>query len=134
MLDDDRDLYECFAAVRREEEERLPASTGLSLTSRQHRRRRLSGRLAAATVCLAALIVAVVWLRPGHRVPHERSNRAPEQAVASITSWKPATDFLLQTPGRELLQGVPSIGDSTDEAIAAGPAERHGHFRKHLLP
>jgi hypothetical protein len=39
--------------------------------------------------------------------------RKPERnmtSVASLTEWKASTDFLLETPGRELLETVPVIG------------------------
>ena len=33
----------------------------------------------------------------------------PEKPQPSITAWKAPTDFLLQTPGRELLQSIPEL-------------------------
>jgi hypothetical protein len=131
---DDRDLHEYFRAVRREEEAHVPPISVLSPTVRQHGRRRLSGKLAAAAMCLATLIAAVVWLLHGPRVLHQDSNRGQQQAAASITSWKPATDFLLDTPGRELLQGAPDIGEWHGGLNAPGPGERHRPFKKQILP
>jgi hypothetical protein len=139
MTDDDRDLHEIFAAVRREEEAHvppisLPPVPHLSQTARAHRRLRLSGKLAVAATCLAALIAAAVWLLPGSHVARERPNRVPDPAAASLATWKPATDFLLDTPGRELLQGVPDIGDGPGVANAPRPSKSHRPFKKHSLP
>jgi len=131
---DDRDLHEIFAAVRREEEAHVPSISMLLPTAHEYGRRRLSGKLAAAATCLATLIAAAVWLLPGPRVARDDSNRGREQAAASITSWKPATDFLLDTPGRELLQGVPDIGEWHGVANAPGPGVSHRPFKKQILP
>jgi len=128
MSGDDRDLKEYFAAVRREEEARVPAWRA-PRSARQGGRLKLAGRLAAAVAGLATTIAAVVWLLPGVHVAREGADRAREQAGVSITSWKPATDFLLETPGRELLQSVPAIGDGSGVAIAPGPVERHRHLK-----
>jgi len=131
---DDRDLREYFAAARREEEADVPPISILSLTVHEHGRRRLSGKLAVAATCLATLIAAAVWLLPLLSVSHESSNRGRQQAAASITSWKPATDFLLDTPGRELLEGVPDIGEWHGVLNVPGAVERHGPLKKQILP
>lgn len=131
MPEDDRDLYDAFAAVRREEEARVPPIAMLLTAARRQGCRKLSGKLIAATVCLASLIAVSVWL-PRVHVAHKGSTREREQAEASIASWKPATDFLLETPGRELLEDVPSIGEWHGE-IMPGPGESHRPFRKRAL-
>jgi hypothetical protein len=156
MSGDDRDLYELFATVRREEEARVPAMAGLLRASYRRGWRRLSGR-AFAMACLATTIAAAVWLLPGDRFPHHRisqSNIGPGRATASITAtsitlWKPPTDFLLDTPGRALLQGVPAIGEwhgaiapgtapaaalDTAPGAASGAGESRRRFRKHVSP
>lgn len=111
MSSDDRDLYEYFAAVRREETARVPPMPLPSLIADVPRRRSLPAKLVTATACLAIIIAGIVWMLPRSRVPHQRANRERQQVAVSITSWKPATDFLLNTPGREILQGVPAIGE-----------------------
>jgi hypothetical protein len=60
--------------------------------------------------------------------------RGPEQAPASITSWKPATDFLLQTPGRELVDGVPAIGEWDGVAFSPRDVEKHRQAVRSVLP
>jgi hypothetical protein len=137
MAGDDRDLYECFRALRREEEASVPAISRFLPPARQRHQRGLPGIVAVATACLAAAIAAVVWLLPGFHAPHaprERWNAAPQQAAVSITAWSPATDFLLNTPGRELLQDVPAIGEWRVTAISPGPGKRHRHVSKKVLP
>jgi len=120
VSDEDRDLHDAFAAVRREEATQVPPFSMPSRIALEHRRRRWSGTLVAATACAAALIVAAVSLRPKGRTTHEGASPEPAQAIASITTWKPETDFLLNTPGRELLQGVPVIGESHPRAHTPG--------------
>lgn len=60
--------------------------------------RSLTPRLAFAAMLLVT--VAVLVFRP------------PEKPRPSITEWKAPTDFLLQTPGRELLTSVPDLKGS----------------------
>jgi hypothetical protein len=131
--DDDRDLQEYFAAVRRDEAARVPPISRLRLATHKEVRGGLSSKLAFTAACLAALIAAAVWLLPGSRVAHEGSNRGREQAAASITSWKPDTDFLLNTPGRELLEGVPAIGEWHDLVNVPVSGESHRPFKKQIF-
>ena len=85
--------------------------------------------LVAATICLAVLIVTALALLPGSR-RHHQPNSVREQTTASITAWKPATDFLLDTPVHSLLDTVPSIG--TAPGIAIDPTRSPSH--KHATP
>jgi len=98
----------------------------------------MPGKLIAGATCLAMLIAAAIWLLHGSRSVHEGSNRGREQAAASITaasitSWKPATDFLLDTPGREMLEGVPDIGEWRGVVNAPGRGESHRRFKQPIL-
>jgi hypothetical protein len=88
-MNDDR-LRSAFAELRRIEALRVPPFGGL-LSSRA---RRPSLRLAFAIVLLIVLAVAIVPRRP------------PQP---SITTWRAPTDFLLKTPGQELLESVPDL-------------------------
>ena len=137
MNGDDRDLRDRFAALRREEEARVPAMARLSRTGHEGDRRRSPGELIAATLCLAIIIAAALWLRPAFLRPQRGPN--PNQgvasvAVASITDWKPPTSFLLETPGRELLRTVPAIGVWHGQPIPLGPDAKQRQPRRQVLP
>jgi hypothetical protein len=59
-------------------------------------------RFAFATLLLIVLLVSVI--------PFVR--RSEPRPQPSITAWKAPTDFLLATPGRELLQSTPELRGS----------------------
>ncbi len=42
------------------------------------------------------------------------------RSATSITEWKAPTDFLLETPGSELLRTVPQIGNWQGYSMGAG--------------
>jgi hypothetical protein len=130
--EDDRDLYATFAAVRREEVAHVPPLPMHSQILSGLRHRWWRGRLVAAAVFLAATIAVVLWLLPAKRPAREGSDRAWEQAAAPITTWKPATDFLLDTPVRQLLETVPAIGELHGMALAPQPGGNHRPSRKLL--
>ena len=101
----DRDLRERFVALRREEEAGAPAIERLLARAKARaggKARRL-GRPALALAAAAAvlLVIALLSLRePASSVP-----------VPPITEWRSPTDFLLQTPGREVLETLPRFGE-----------------------
>jgi len=134
MTRDDRDLYERFAAVRREEETRVPEIPVVLPAAHVQAGRKFAWKPTAATACVAMTIAVAAWLHSGYRDQHKGPGREREQAAVSITTWKPATDFLLETPGRELLQGVPDIGEWHGAVNAPGSGERHRRLRKQVLP
>lgn len=102
--DDETDLREGFAALRREDSAKTPAFETLlaGATVGRSRGRLLPrwGGLLAAVSLVAAALVAVAVLRPP---------RTPSR-IASVEEWTAPTDFLLRTPGREILESVPRIG------------------------
>jgi len=130
MNSDDRDLHEAFATLRREEEAQVPIFSLAFEAERNQRRRRLPGKLIAWSATVAATIAIALWMLPGSRAPYQEHARIQ---TASITTWKPPTDFLLNTPGRELLQDVPAIGAWDSAATAAEPRAKHGHLKKKVL-
>ena len=93
-MNDDR-LKNAFAELRRAEMAHVPAFR----VARQARLPVLH-RLAFAWIVL--LIVIGVAIIPRHRQPRP-----------SITEWRAPTDFLLQTPGRELLNTIPDLKGTT---------------------
>ena len=101
--DEDRELRRWFAAQRREDLEAAPPFRRVWAAARAKRPPRTRARLAVAAVALALL--SLLWLRPDTRP-------APEPGMSgSIAQWRSPTDFLLATPGWELLSTVPALGD-----------------------
>ncbi len=130
MSGDDRDLLDRFAALRREEEIGAPRFVAPSRAGREQARRRAPGIPIAAAACLATAIAGFLWLRPDSRRPRS----GPEKPVASITQWKSSTGFLLDTPGRELLQSAPTIGTWPDGATMPAPPQKHRQVQRRVLP
>jgi len=130
----DDDLRARFAALRKEEEAQAP-EFGVAPRRAYYGRRRSLGQLIAATVCGLTVVAAVFWLRSAFQKPQPE----PGRFVASVLEWKAPTDFLLETPGRELLRTVPAIGVWQDYTQGArpGPKRRqpiHPQVRKQTLP
>jgi hypothetical protein len=104
-MSNDRDLRERFAELRRQDQ----AHAG-EFSNFLHRARPRANRIGlsvwvAAAAGLAVMIAVVVMSIPRSG---RRTIGSPE---ISITEWKSSTDFLLRTPGLELLRTVPRIGD-----------------------
>jgi hypothetical protein len=87
-------LQQAFDALRQQEAASAPRFDRMW---RARAPRSLTPRLAFAAMLL--ITVAVLVYRP-------------QKAQPSITAWKAPTDFLLQTPGRELLTSVPDLKGS----------------------
>ncbi|HEX3093818.1 MAG TPA: hypothetical protein VHW72_14395 [Candidatus Angelobacter sp.] len=97
--DSDGMLRRRFAVLRREEEQQAPEFDRLWQVRPEARERH--GRWFVAAAC-ALIALALLCIRS---VQHP-----DDKTVASITEWKAPTDFLLETPGRDLLRTVPEIG------------------------
>ena len=89
----DEQLRGAFAELRRAETAHVPPYVAPAL-SRRASRRRVGSTLAFAVLLLIALAVVMIPRRP------------PQP---SLSAWRAPTDFLLQTPGRELLHSVPDL-------------------------
>jgi hypothetical protein len=124
----DDDLRARFAELRREETALAPDFVVPSRSWVEPVGRWSAGRLAAVTACLAAMVTGAVWL--GMAPPKPGGNGQP---VASLMEWKAPTDFLLQTPGRELLRTVPAIGVWHDYTGAPGERGKFPRVRKLIL-
>ena len=104
--DKDADLRAAFAALRSEESATVPSFEAvLAAAARGKTDRRRPWLVPAVTGSIAAAALAAagiaVMRRPEPRLP----------PMAAIEQWTAPTDFLLETPGREFLETVPSIGD-----------------------
>lgn len=125
----DETLRGRFAALRREDEQHAPEFAGLWRTrARPPRRRNYWLATAACAVAILAVLFLLRSIQP----------RPEVNTIASITEWKAPTDFLLETPGRELLRTVPSLGESKIDGLsgytAPLPKARPSPVRKQALP
>jgi len=121
MSSNDNDLRSLFEELRREDEARTPAFT-LPGPSRMAPGSRL-GRLAVLAASLAALVACFFLVRL-----MRQPERPPGTPAVSLTEWKAPTDFLLETPGREVLRTVPAIGVWQDR----GQDPKRPHPKKQL--
>jgi hypothetical protein len=119
----DDDLRDRFAGLRREEEQRVPEFARLW---RGRTPPRGKGRWLVAATCALIVVVCILWVRLAQRKPADIS-------VASITEWKAPTDFLLETPGRELLRNVPEIGEWRGYTAATIPEARPSEVKRKVL-
>jgi hypothetical protein len=90
----------------------IDARAGDSFAATLHRvPARGSRRATVRTALLAASVVALAVL--GYRVAGVRPTplELPRE-VAALSAWRPLTDPLLETPGRELLRGGTPLGTS----------------------
>jgi hypothetical protein len=103
-----------LAKLRADDERDAPAFDAVLSRVATHRRSRLHIRrlaIAAALVLVAVGAYRTLSTRPRLMVPRE---------VVALSAWRPATDVLLQTPGRELLRQSPQLGTSLIDINIAG--------------
>jgi hypothetical protein len=105
-VNDDLEIRRRFAALREEDRARTP---GFEEVLRRARPTPYIGlRVLAPAACLivAAAIVTVL------HTSHDLTSSVPGIAGLSLAHWRAPTDFLLDTPGREVLYAVPRIGEA----------------------
>jgi hypothetical protein len=103
-MPNDRDLCEWFAELRREDQAQAGEfSRFLHRTRPRANPIRLSVWVAVGA-SLAVMIAVVVMSLP------RLGRRTIGRPEISITEWRSSTDFLLGTPGLELLRTIPRIG------------------------
>lgn len=103
-MNSDQEIRAQFAALSREDAQRAPDFERVLKRSRRGPASGVGVLAAASFLLLAAMVAAVV------QISH-RARRAPQEATLSLADWRAPTDFLLNTPGRELLRTVPRIGE-----------------------
>jgi hypothetical protein len=109
---EDDDLRERFAALREQDEREGPGFA--QLRARALARRRVGARrwaLAAATTATLALFALIVGREP-----------QPRPSMPSLAEWRAPTDFLLKTPGREVLTLGPSLDRGSSTALLPAPS------------
>jgi hypothetical protein len=105
MNDGDRELREMFARLKQEDRARVP-----SFRTPMAREAPRSGRAARVAIAAAIVLIALVLARPD-----QTPRTTPRQVVdLGAAAWQSPTDFLLITPGSELLRSVPAVGMPDD--------------------
>ncbi|MEA2164272.1 MAG: hypothetical protein QOK37_2399 [Thermoanaerobaculia bacterium] len=99
----EKELYKRFAQLRDEERRGVPPFA----VPAQARKRRIAWPLIAAPAALLIIVILIVAIRP-RTTSFSDSDRAVARSVAA---WHPPTDFLLRTPGSEMLTTTPRIPD-----------------------
>jgi hypothetical protein len=99
MTDDDRELRELFARLKTEERAHIPPF-------RTPTRRERPAGVPRAAVAAAVILIALVLARP------DRPSRNVSLQIVDLgaAAWRSPTDFLLITPGSELMRTVPAVG------------------------
>jgi hypothetical protein len=97
---EDDDLRRAFAELRRADAESAPAYDRVRGRPQGVRVEVPTGTLLVAASLVAAVIAGLAVRRPA----------PPPPAFVSLEHWTAPTDFLLETPGREILHGEPGIG------------------------
>ncbi|HXO37212.1 MAG TPA: hypothetical protein VN872_01165 [Candidatus Acidoferrum sp.] len=120
----DSALHNLFARMRQEEHQHIPSFA--SLWGARTRTPLGKGLWFVAAACALIVVAAVLLLRL-------EPPKGEEVSMASITQWKAPTDFLLETPGREILHTVPEIGKWQGYTAAAPAAGEHSQVRKKVL-
>lgn len=113
-----------FLSLREEELRHVPVFA--SLWGKRIPVQGRKGLWFAAATCVLIVVAAILLLRSW------RPNRE-EVSMVSITEWKAPTDFLLETPGREILQTVPEIGKWQGYTAATPAMGDHLQVRKKAL-
>jgi hypothetical protein len=111
--DDDR-LRDLFRGADRAQRAGAPSFAGLLRRERPPRTYRPALLAAAASILLAAIAV--------HLLRDNRPEPPWPDSFYSSARWEGPTDFLLETPGGELLHSTPQIGaPPTPEAGSPEP-------------
>lgn len=113
--DTNSDLRQIFSVLK--EEDRQLGTSFRALLGRSRPRRRAASRrwVAAASIAAAGAVIVVALVNTMNRA----SPKPWIHPSLSATSWRAPTDFLLETPGRELLGSMPSLGSPTDWPLPA---------------
>lgn len=117
---DDSGLRELFREAREADERSAPAFRVVRRRSLRHPIQRRWPEYAVGSVIAAlALLVALVWPKASEKAPGGLSRA--ESNATSFEQWTAPTDFLLETPGRELLISTPAIGLGIPESSDVKP-------------
>ena len=121
----DRELSRLFEAGRRTDESAAPDLE--TLLARGPRRRTSSGRRIAFATALAILVTVAVLLM---YAPGDARRVTPvAEPPMQLADWESPTDFLLETPGSELLTQIPTLAPSAVRENVSSPQLTKGVAR-----
>lgn len=119
---DDSRLRDLFREAREADEGSAPVFP--VIPRRRMIYRRWPEVLTASLVAAFALVVMLLWPKAAERLPSEPTPTAAD--VPRFEEWTAPTDFLLETPGRELLSSTPVIGATAPEFFDVENAKPKG--------
>ena len=102
----------------RDRDTRFAGAPSLASVMQRRRTPRTARLVSPVRIALAAaaLVVAVlgygISVRRPHPAPPHRTPLVLPREVAALSTWRPMTDVLLNTPGRELLRDTSPLGRS----------------------
>jgi hypothetical protein len=119
-MNDDRDLRERFDAMRRDDEGASPAFNPMwdrAARRAASRQFTISSRQALWAAAGAAFLAGATII---YRAASPPPKTVSEEVARAFAEWKAPTDFLLRTPGRELLETVPRVGVDLPSGLSDG--------------
>jgi hypothetical protein len=110
-MNDDSDLRERFASLRRAEAASAPNFEWV-LGSGRRRFNNAGWRVAVAAGIVSVAVGGVIL-----RVSHPPEAPVALASAPTLAQWRAPTDFLLNTPVQELLHTIPEIGERTSTRL-----------------
>ena len=107
-MNDDERLRDLFRDADRAQRAGAPSFAGLLRVSPQRPRRHDAYRLALLATAASILLVGVGVVI--HSLRERGPALSPPDSFFSSVRWEGPTDFLLETPGKEILDTTPRIG------------------------
>jgi hypothetical protein len=114
----DRDLRELFARLRAQERGDVPSFRAVRARATRPDTPRWTRVSVAATIAAAAALFALGTLA---RQDHTRPETALLEVDLRASTWRSPTDFLLSTPGSDLMRTIPAVGAPRDWTPIAAP-------------
>jgi len=114
-MNDDSNLRERFASLRRADAASAPRFERVIGIARP--RSNGAAWRVAITACLLMVAVGAVVVRGSH----PREAPTTRASAPTLADWRAPTDFLLDTPGRELLQTIPDFRPHTSTGLVPLP-------------
>jgi hypothetical protein len=104
----DEDIRVALRRLRADDEQSAPPFEQLLTGGAADQVRRASRSTWPLPVALAATVVVAI----GAYLITSKPRLTVPQEVVALSAWRPATDVLLDTPGRRLLMHAPELGAS----------------------